>query len=235
MAGISFDTLLYALLGGVVPTFLWIWFWWHEESDGDAKPFLLVLSYIGGILGVLMLMPLKPVFEGLDLNPDQIRITYATLEEIIKVVVVALIAFHHKTINDGSDYTIYLVTGALGFSALENTLYLIEPILQNVDLGTIIITGNLRFFGATVLHTVSTALAGIIIGLAFRYGLLVKIIFGIIGIGIASGLHAVFNYFIMQNTRQGTTIAIAGIWIVAVVVIILFDRLRAFSTKVARP
>jgi RsiW-degrading membrane proteinase PrsW (M82 family) len=233
MAGISLQTLLYALLGGMVPTFLWLWFWWSEESDGDAKPFLLILSYLGGLLGIFIILPMKPFFEALTVSPQAIGIMYATLEEVVKIVIVALIAFHHKTINDASDYTIYLVTGALGFSALENTLYLIDPIVSKVDLGTIIITGNLRFFGATVLHTISTALAGIIIGLAFHYSFLTKVLFGIIGIIAASGLHAVFNYFIMQGSRQGTVTAIAGIWIVAVIVIILFDRLKAFSQRVA--
>jgi hypothetical protein len=37
----------------------------------------------------------------------------------------------------------------------------------------------------------------------------------------------------MQNTRQATITAIAGIWFVAIIVILLFDRLRAFHAQVA--
>ena len=228
MAGISIDTYLWAAVGGVLPTFLWLWFW-IEESDGDYSPLLIGLAYLGGMIGVLILLPLKPFVVSLGLATNQITILYAILEEVVKFGIVALITFGSSTINDGSDYTVYLVTGALGFSALENTLYLVTPILQNSPLNTIVITGNLRFFGATVLHTVSVALVGVILGMAYSASKFIKAIHVIVGIGLAAGLHMTFNYFIMQGTRQGTIIAIAGIWFVAVIVILLFDRLRVLQ------
>ena len=81
---------------------------------------------------------------------------------------------------ESTDYTIYLVTGALGFSALENTFYLISPIIQNEPLQSIVVTGNLRFFGATVLHTISVAIVGVLLGLAWRAGFFGKMIAAIL-------------------------------------------------------
>lgn len=233
MAGISAQSFLYALLGGMVPTFLWLWFWLNEESE-HKKPFgLIILTFIAGALGVLLLLPLKPVVEILHLDPKTLLVFYAGIEEVIKVVLVAIIAFGSSAITRATDYTIFLVTGALGFSALENTLYLLNPISQGVDLGTIIITGNLRFLGATVLHSISVAIVGVLIGIGFAINKSIRLFYAVVGIFIATGLHGVFNYFIMKDTRQSTLMAIAGIWIVAVIVILIFDRLRAYQDNIA--
>ena len=232
MAGISIHTLLWAAVGGILPTFLWLWFW-LEESDHDSSGLLIALAYIGGMVGVLILLPLKPYVVALNLSDGHTTVLYAILEEVVKFSIVALITFGSATIKDGSDYVVYLVTGALGFSALENTLYLVAPIIQNSPLNSIVVTGNLRFFGATVLHTVSVALVGVILGLAYAASKSIKVIHVIIGVCLAAGLHIAFNYFIMQGTRQSTLIAIAGIWFVAVIVILLFDRLRALQENMA--
>lgn len=232
MANISVSTILYAAAGGVLPTFLWLWFWLTEESEHKEPIALVVLTFIGGAVGVLLLLPLKPVIQHLSLTSQHITILYAFLEEVIKYGIVSLIAFRSGAITRPTDYAVFLVTGALGFSALENTLYLIHPIATNVDLGTILITGNMRFLGATVLHSISVALIGVLMGLGFSALKSVRALYAMIGIVMATGLHTVFNYFIMQDTRQSTIIAISGVWIVAVIVILLFDRLRSLEENI---
>lgn len=232
MANISLTTICYAALGGMVPTFLWLWFWLTEEDDHKEPLGIVILTFLGGAIGVLLLLPIKPVIQSLSLEPKTITIVYAFLEELIKYLLVVLIAFKSGAITRATDYTIFLVTGALGFSALENTLYLIKPIAANTDLGLILITGNMRFLGATVLHSISVAIIGVLIGLAYAGRSSLRALYTMIGLALATGLHTVFNYFIMQDTRQSTIIAISGVWIVAVIVILLFDRLRSFEANV---
>jgi len=233
VANVSIEAILYAVLGGAVPTFLWLWFWLSKD-DHPEPGMVLTLAFIGGALSVVALLPLRPYVEGLPLDPQQVIILYAALEEVSKFIVVALISFGAKALVESTDYTIYLVTGALGFSALENTFYLISPILQSEPLQSIVVTGNLRFFGATVLHTISVAIVGVLLGLAWRTGFIGKTIAVISGIALGTGLHSVFNYFIMQNTRQGTITAIAGVWFIAVIVILIFDRLRAMHQVIVQ-
>lgn len=233
MADVSLNSILYAVLGGAIPTFLWLWFWLSKD-DHPEPGMVLTLAFIGGALSVVALLPLRPYVENLPLNAQEIIVLYAALEEVSKVLVVALISFGSRTLVESTDYTIYLVTGALGFSALENTFYLISPIIQNEPLQSILVTGNLRFFGATVLHTISVAIVGVLLGLAWRAGFIGKLITALFGIVLATGLHSVFNYFIMQNTRQGTIIAIAGIWFIAVIIILIFDRLRAMHQVIVQ-
>ncbi len=233
MADVSLSTILYAIAGGVLPTFLWLWFWLSKD-DQPEPGMVLTLAFIGGALSVVVLLPLRTYVEALPLNPQQIIIFYAALEEISKFVIVALICFGASALVEATDYTIFLVTGALGFSALENTFYLISPIIQNEPLQSIVVTGNLRFFGATVLHTISVAIVGVLLGLTFRSNFLSKTIAVVVGICLGTGLHSVFNYFIMQNTRQGTITAIATVWFVAIIVILIFDRLRAMHQVIVQ-
>lgn len=233
MANIALESIIYAVLGGVVPTFLWLWFWLSKD-DRPEPGAVLTLAFIGGALSVLVLLPLRPFIEHFAFDPQQTIVVYAGLEEVAKFVVVALISFGNRALLESTDYTIYLITGALGFSALENTFYLISPIIENEPLQSIILTGNLRFFGATVLHTIATAIIGVLLGLAWKSNMFGKSIAVIFGLILATGLHSVFNYFIMQNTRQGTIIAIAGVWIIAVIVILIFDRLRAMHQVIVQ-
>lgn len=233
MEGLNLTTILYAAAGGVLPTFLWLWFWLKEEDDHREPMGIVTLTFVGGALGVFLLLPLKPVVETFGLSPNHITVLYAALEECMKFGIVAIIAFGGPAIDHPTDYAIFLITGALGFSAMENTLYLVNPIVERADVGSIIISGNMRFLGATVLHSVSVALIGVILGLAYSSGFFAKLIHTVVGLALAVGLHTVFNYFIMQDTRQGTLIAIAGIWFVAVIVILLFDRLKALHANIA--
>jgi RsiW-degrading membrane proteinase PrsW (M82 family) len=232
MANISVTTILYAAAGGMIPTFLWLWFWLTEEDSHREPIGLIILTFIGGAIGVLILLPLKPVVQSLSLQSNHITILYAFLEECVKFGLVSLIAFNSGAITRATDYTIFLVTGALGFSALENTLYLIHPLTTTTDIGSILITGNMRFLGATVLHSISVALVGVLLGLGYTAMKSTRVLYTMIGLVIATGLHTVFNYFIMQDTRQSTLIAISGIWIVAVIVILLFDRLKALEDNI---
>jgi RsiW-degrading membrane proteinase PrsW (M82 family) len=231
MAGISLTTWLYAILGGMVPTFLWLWFW-INESDDDIPSVLIVFGYICGMLAVLILLPLHNPIEHLNLTSGQITTLYATLEECAKVSIIAILAFNSH-IYDATDYTIYLVTGALGFSALENTLYLLQPIAHITDIGSVVITGNLRFFGATVLHTVTVAIVGIFIGIAYPLGRFGKTVAALLGISAGVLIHVMFNTYIELGTRQGTIIAIVGIWSIALVIIMIFDRLKAYQAQVS--
>ena len=64
------------------------------------------------------------------------------------------------------DAVIYMITVALGFSALENALFL-SNLISTSSFAQSIITGNSRFLGATLLHVASSAAVGVMIGLSY--------------------------------------------------------------------
>lgn len=226
MADITVVDILLAIVGGIFPTFLWLWFWYNQVERPQSRGFLSLL-YIVGMIGVFIILPVDSLILKSGLDQKEYLLAFALVEEVFKVVMTAAIAFRGKMIRKPTDYTIFLVTMALGFSALENTLYLLQPISEN-NLTFVLFTGNLRFIGATLLHTICVAIVGNMLGIAFYENKLMKWVHGIFGLGIAIGLHAIFNYFILLNTTRSIMIGLAGLWFIGISVIVVFGRIQRF-------
>jgi RsiW-degrading membrane proteinase PrsW (M82 family) len=224
MADVGLTTLLWAIVGGVIPTFLWMWFWFSQTKKPESTGFLSLL-YIIGMVCVFIVFPIDHWIMTTQLNQKEHLLAFAGVEEIVKLLITALIAFGGNRTKKPTDYTLFLVTTALGFSALENTLYLIDPITQN-NITSILFASNLRFIGATLLHTVCVAIVGIMLGVAFYENVFMKWVHGLFGLGLAIGLHGVFNYFIMINTTRSIMIGLAGLWFIGLIVIVIFGRIQ---------
>src|SRR3989344_4852454 len=99
-------------------------------------------------------------------------VVWAGIEEFLKYGAAFVVAFHairinkNKYIDEPVDPLIYMITAALGFAALENTLFLINPLLGGDALSGIL-TGNLRFIGASLLHVLASGVVGLAPGLGF--------------------------------------------------------------------
>lgn len=228
MADISIGSLFWAFLGGIVPTFLWLWFWFNQVKKPESTGFLSLL-YILGMLAVIIVFPIDTLISQSGLDQKEYLLAFALVEEVVKVVLTALVAFRNKRIDSAGDYTLFLVTLALGFSALENTLYLIHPIAEN-NLSFILFTGNLRFIGATLLHTTCVAIVGNMLGIAYYEDTFMKWVHALFGLGIAISLHAIFNYFILLNTTRSIMIGLAGLWFIGIIVIVIFGRIQKLQT-----
>ena len=224
MADISIGSLFWAFLGGMVPTFLWLWFWFNQVKKPESTGFLSLL-YILGMLSVIIVFPIDAFINQSGLDRKEYLMAFALVEEVVKVSLTALVAFRSKRLMQAGDYTLFLVTLALGFSALENTLYLIHPIAEN-NLSFILFTGNLRFIGATLLHTTCVAIVGNLLGIAYYESTFMKWIHALFGLGLAISLHAIFNYFILLNTTRSIMIGLAGLWFIGIIVIVVFGRIQ---------
>ena len=123
------------------------------------------------------------------------------------------------------DPMIYLITTALGFAALENTLFLINS-LSNGGFVESIITGNMRFIGATLLHTISSGTIGLAMGLTFYKKPRTRMVALIIGIILAIILHTFFNFLIINSSGNGILWVFAGVWILVVLLILLFEKVK---------
>jgi len=141
---------------------------------------------------------------------------------------VALIALKTRYIDEPVDYAIYFISAALGFAALENTLFLIQPL--SLGEGTVgLLTGNLRFLGATLLHSVASAIVGVSMGLAFYSNWLNKKVALFVGIFSAIVLHSLFNFFIIKNDSENFFSVFGFLWIVTIITMLLFEKLRRMS------
>ena len=218
-------TFLFAILGGAVPAIFWLWFWLKEEDSEDPEPIgLIVLSFIiGGIL-VLLAISIEKYSLGFISNKSTQIVAWATIEEILKLGGVAIILFKSNIIRKPIDYPMYFIAVALGFAALENVLYLLNPIDTN---GAVVgmLTGNLRFLGSTLLHAIASGMIGSGLGLSF-YLQKNRVIYLVIGIICAITLHSIFNFFIMEKGSENFLSVFGFLWVVTIINILIFEKLK---------
>ena len=118
-----------------------------------------------------------------------------------------------------------MITAALGFAALENTFFILGPLLDG-NLFEGLITGNLRFIGASLLHTVSSAVIGVAIAFSYYKQARLRHDYLIFGIATAIVLHTVFNFFIIQESGVHIFIVFGGVWLAAIILLLLFERIK---------
>ncbi len=227
-SSINPTTLLIALGIGVIPSLIWLLFWLREDREWPEPRGLLFLTFLAGMFAVIFVLPVQQWIATLPLQGDYLVILWAFSEEVLKFLAVFIIAMRTGQLDEPIDFPIYCITGALGFAALENSLYLIHPVLvQDTIAG--LLTGNLRFMGSTLLHSVATGIVGIMLGLAFGQKKGVLFIATIFGLLIGTALHSVFNFFIIKDNGGNFFSVFAIIWAVTVVVLLLFEKLRRMS------
>jgi|SRR3989344_4234053 len=231
IAGFDIKTIGIALLGGVTPALLWIWFWLKEDKDHKEPHLLLILVFITGALGVMFAIPVERYLNEQVSDKRYLIGLWAGVEELIKYIAVWLIALRSKEVDDPVDFPIYFMVAALGFAALENTLFLLRPeLVSNSSAG--LLTSNLRYLGATLLHAISSGIIGISIGLAFYQNKFVKQIYFVIGLAVAIALHGFFNFFIM-NESGGNFLQIFGLlWVTTIIIMLLFEKLRRMRISI---
>lgn len=233
MPEFEIQTIGIALLGGLLPAFIWLWFWLKEDSDNPEPKGLLLLTFLGGMLAVFAVLPLQRFTGDIFYSDKVILVVWAALEEFVKYFFVAIIALRTKHCDEPIDYAIYMITGALGFAALENTLFLLDPVSLQ-DSVVSLLTGNLRFIGSMVLHVLASGIIGMTIGFAYYKNFATKEISLFFGILLAIGLHSLFNYFIISTTH-GVFTVFSVLWTVTMLFIFMFEILRRLSGRKYRP
>lgn len=140
-----------------------------------------------------------------DIPPFYISILYwfliiAFVEETFKYLVVRGKVLKHNVFDEPVDAMIYMIIAALGFAALENILYLLPPAERifpfNELFARTLLISFFRFIGATFLHALCSGLVGYFLAISIckakKSGLI------IIGIFIATLLHGLYNFSIME-------------------------------------
>lgn len=233
MQNFDSQTIGIALLGGIVPALIWLWFWLKEDSTNPEPKGLLLLTFLGGAISVFAVLPVQRFTEGFFPNETSLLVVWAAIEEIIKYAFVAILALRSRHCDEPIDFAIYMITGALGFAALENTLFLLDPIALK-DSVVSLLTGNLRFIGSMLLHVVTSGIIGMAIGFAYYKNFVRREIALFTGLILSIALHSAFNYLII-NSSQNVFSVFTLLWIVTIVFIFLFELLRRLSGRGYRP
>jgi RsiW-degrading membrane proteinase PrsW (M82 family) len=212
------------ILGGFLPSFLWLWFWLYQDRKHPEPKGLLAITFILGMITVFIAMVAERAIINSGLGDTLTIIINSVIEEVLKLGIPAIFIFNAKSIDEPIDYAVYLITAALGFAALENFAFVLS-VSSTGMIGTIVSTSNLRFVGATVLHAVTATSMGLAIGWNFYKSRLKKWEAALLGLFTASALHMGFNLIIMKGSIAHIAIIHAVLWSLVVIAVILIHRM----------
>ena len=193
---------------------------------------MIILAFIAGMITVPIVLPLEQ-FADTYFSGTIVIILWSAIEEISKYAFAYFIVLKRKAVDEPIDAVIYMITVALGFAALENTLFLLNPIMDG-DFVSTIINGNLRFLGATLLHTLSSAVVGVMIALSFYRKKTLKNTYIFFGLVLAILLHSLFNFFIMEGGGEKMLTVFAFVWIGIIILIFLFEKIKRIKNKLIK-
>lgn len=226
----SATAVLYSFLSGLLPSLIWLWFWLREDRLRPEPRPLLVFAFFGGMVSVALAIIAERWIASIYTDPTIQYTLWAFVEEIAKFVVVAIVALRASANDEPIDAMIYCIVAAIGFAALENAFFIMDP-LSNGEVARAIVSGNMRFIGATLLHIVSSAAVGFTLGYVFYKGRIAKIIAALVGLAIAGFVHAAFNLSIINADSMDTLRTFAWVWGAVVILIVLFEEVKLVRPK----
>ncbi len=227
----TLETLGYAFFGGLLPALVWLYFLLKEEERCPQPRWVVFLTFLAGMIVVPIVIP----FEELAIRHLQgeisVIIAWATIEETLKYIAAAgIILFCKQAIRNSIDLVITMLTIALGFAALENALFLLDPLSQGHFL-TGLVTNNLRFVGSTLLHVIASSAIGFALAFSYLADKPFRASAASLGLILAIALHALFNYFIIQEDGSKTILAFFTVWTGAIVFFAVFEILKYFRYR----
>ncbi len=112
-------TFVIALVGGMVPSIIWLWYW-IKEDDIKKPPLALVgLTFITGMLMVVLVIPIQKFMEGRVTDYTTLIVVWVICEEVLKLVAFGIIAYASDYIEEQHSVLQRLKTHSILFAQLE--------------------------------------------------------------------------------------------------------------------
>jgi len=218
-----------------VPAIFWLIFWLQEDRIHPEPKKVIAIAFVLGMFAVVTSYHAEKLAE--SIIPASIVlytiIVYAGIEEFFKYVAAYIGAFKRKAFDEPIDAVIYMITAALGFAALENSFFIITDLLNGDVVGGVI-TGNLRFIGASLLHVLASGVVGVFIAITFYKSRAIKILSTIAGLFVATVLHTLFNYALLEDlfrnmTQYGIFVVFGIVWLSILLLLVIFEKVKRFK------
>ncbi|MCR4285793.1 MAG: PrsW family intramembrane metalloprotease [Candidatus Kaiserbacteria bacterium] len=213
-----------AFLAGLIPALFWLWFWLREDRAHPEPKALIGTSFIAGMLIVPLVLPLQE-FAMERFVGDNLIFVWVIIEEICKYSAALIVVLWNKAVDEPIDAIIYMITIALGFSALENAFFIFNP-LHAGDYMNSFLTGNFRFLGATLLHVLASGTVGVSMALSYYARSSIKVTVATLGLFVAIILHALFNFFIMDASGETVLGVFMFVWMGIIVLFLIFEKIK---------
>ena len=226
---IEIDVIFYALLGGILPSLIWLAFWLREDYKHPEPRSLLLKTFLLGMGSVIMVLPLQKAIDTAFPGTVFVAIVlWVILEEVFKFGSAYVGGIKSLDDNEPIDPIVYMITGALGFAALENTLFILEPLIGK-EIVSSVITGNLRFVGASLLHVVSSGIIGVALAFSF-YKLKKEVVRNVlIALILAILFHTGFNVVIVNFGELGAMLAFGMVWAGVIALLLAFEKAKTIA------
>jgi protease PrsW len=213
-----------AFLSGLIPALFWLWFWLREDKARPEPKILIATSFIAGMLIVPLVLPLQQ-FAIQRFHGDNLIFVWVIIEEVLKYSAALIVVLWNKAVDEPIDAIVYMITIALGFSALENALFIFNPLVAG-DYVNSLLTENFRFLGATLLHVLASGTVGIAMALSYYKRDSIKVLSATGGLFIAIILHALFNFFIMDASGETVLGVFMFVWMGIIILFLLFEKVK---------
>jgi RsiW-degrading membrane proteinase PrsW (M82 family) len=227
---VTFTTLGYAFLGGLLPSCIWLYFLLKEDAKHPEPKKIIALAFIAGMIAVPIALPLEQWVKANLQGDSSVLLAWALIEELLKYVMAATLILWRNAVDEAPDYVIYMLTVALGFAAAENMLFLLAPLIDGQVI-TGLFTENVRFLGSTLLHVLASASIGFALAFSSAKSPSGRMVAAAIGLILAIALHTAFNMLIINQGTSTTLTAFFLVWMVAVVFFATFEVLKYFQYR----
>lgn len=224
--------LFLSLILGLLPGFAWLVFYLSEDPHPEPKKMILLTFFAGIAFGFFTIL-IEQYFNGVASGVGVAELSIlsllglAAIEEFMKFAAAYFAAGKSPELNEPIDAMIYMVVAALGFATLENIGALTNAAAAAANHGSLLAsvfqTTSLRFVGATLLHSLTSA----IVGYHWALGIAKKKVphYIIFGFAAATILHAIFNYLILNYASIGYSVLF--LLVVGFFVLNDFEKLKA--------
>lgn len=233
----TLQTIGYSFVGGLLPALVWLYFLLKEDYRHPEPRAVLLMAFVAGMIAVVVAVPLESLYRDyaystiascspyLPLCLPVITV-WAVIEEVLKYGLAAILVLWRADVDEPIDLVIYMLTTALGFAALENTLFLIQPVAAHNFLSALA-TDNLRFVGSTLLHVIASSVIGFSLALAHSLPRYARPVLAAGGLILAIALHTTFNFLIIpRGDTHSILSAFLFVWGGAVIFFGLFELLK---------
>ncbi|MFA6407590.1 MAG: PrsW family glutamic-type intramembrane protease [Candidatus Paceibacterota bacterium] len=218
--------ILFSLVGALLPAFLWLFFFLKEDTHPEPRARLVKTFFFGALMSVPALV-LQVFFEnsfgGRAVSFVALTFLFSAIEETAKFLGAYGAVRRSIDFDEPIDAMIYMLVAGLGFATVEN-LFIIGSAIHP---GGVFVMGEtliFRFIGATLLHTLSSALVGYYWARGIKER--EEKYFVVLGLLVATIVHGIFNSLVYEF--QTINLLIPSLFLVGVSFFVFkdFEKLK---------
>ena len=184
--------------------------WWLDRYDREPIG-LIAVTFVWGATGAVVLAMLGGVgladifqLQSVAHAPLLISTLVAPITEEPAKALILLPIIATRSFDNMTDGFVYGAAAGLGFAMTENFLYFVSV---SSDIQTWVGTVVIRTFYSAVMHATATSVVGAALGWGrFRGGWVIGLA-GAMGLGMAIGIHGVWNGLLALDQLVGSSFA----------------------------